>query len=162
VSDTRDPERDQPLPRPGRVPVQAVLIASIRERTEHGRRKYGTVLETDNGRDALQDAWEEALDLVTYLTQMRLERGDPMPGPDVGPEPVPGIGSVYVYGRPYSSHHAAMQALRRTSGPCPACGHARHEGLLAPCGAYAEGAVGCRCLTVVRTVLQTTYTRGLL
>lgn len=80
MSDTRDPERDQPLPQPGRLPVQELLIGAIRERTEHGRRKYGTVLQTDNGRDALQDAWEEALDLVTYLTQMRLERGDVLPG----------------------------------------------------------------------------------
>ena len=80
MSDERDPERDQPMPRPGRVPVQRVLQACIAERAEYGRRKYGTVLETDNGRDALTDAWEEALDLVTYLTQMRLERGDRMPG----------------------------------------------------------------------------------
>lgn len=82
MSDVRDPERDQPLPTPGKLPVQAILVAAIRERTEHGRRKYGTVLQTDNGRDALTDAWEEALDLVTYLTQMRLERGDRLPGMD--------------------------------------------------------------------------------
>ncbi|QDN64411.1 hypothetical protein [Streptomyces sp. S1D4-14] len=86
MSDVRDPERDQPLPVPGRLPVQAILVAAIRERAEHGRRKYGTVLQTDNGRDALTDAWEEALDLVTYLTQMRLERGDRLPGTDAPSE----------------------------------------------------------------------------
>lgn len=80
MSDVRDPSRDQPLPRPGKVPVQKVLRAAIEEREEYGRRKYGTVLQTDNGRDALTDAWEEALDLLTYLTQMRLERGDALPG----------------------------------------------------------------------------------
>lgn len=80
MSDIRDPYRDQPLPAPGRQPVQAALVDAIRERTEYGRRKYGTPLMTHNGRDALTDAWEEALDLVTYLTQMRLERGDVLGG----------------------------------------------------------------------------------
>lgn len=79
MSDVRDPERDQPLPTPGGQPVQAALIAALTERTDYGRRKYGTPLMTFNGRDALTDAWEEALDLLTYLTQMRLERGDDMP-----------------------------------------------------------------------------------
>lgn len=80
MADVRDPERDQQLPEPGKINVQAVLRAAIHEREAHGRRKYGRSLETHNGRDALQDAWEEALDLVTYLTQMRLERGDVLPG----------------------------------------------------------------------------------
>jgi hypothetical protein len=80
VSAVRDPSRDQPLPTPGKINVQAALRAALVEREEYGRRKYGTALETDNGRDALTDAWEEALDLVTYLTQMRLERGDVLPG----------------------------------------------------------------------------------
>lgn len=88
MSNDRDPERDQPLPTAGRLPVQGLLIQAIRERAEHGRRKYGRYLETDNGRDALQDAWEEALDLVTYLTQLRLERGDILPGMDPGPRTV--------------------------------------------------------------------------
>lgn len=79
MSDQRDPERDQPLPRPGRRNVQYALRKAIRERELHGRRKYGTSLETHNGRDALQDAWEEALDLVTYLTQMMLERDGKLP-----------------------------------------------------------------------------------
>jgi hypothetical protein len=52
----------------------------VQERRAYGVRKYGRPLETHNGRDALTDAWEEALDLVTYLTQMRLERGDELPG----------------------------------------------------------------------------------
>jgi hypothetical protein len=86
VSDVRDSQRDQPLPKPGRINVQAALRAALHEREAYGRRKYGTALETDNGRDALTDAWEEALDLVTYLTQMRLERGDLLPGMPVCPQ----------------------------------------------------------------------------
>lgn len=80
MGDVRDASRDQPLPTPGRVNVQAALRGALREREQYGRRKYGTALETHNGRDALTDAWEEALDLLTYLTQMRLERGDVLPG----------------------------------------------------------------------------------
>lgn len=80
MSDIRDPLRDQPLPQPGGLPVQDALILAIRERREYGIRKYGRPLETNNGRDALADAWEEALDLLTYLTQVRLERGDVLPG----------------------------------------------------------------------------------
>lgn len=87
MADVRDPQRDQPLPRPGKLPVQAIMIGAIEERREYGIRKYGRPLETDNGRDALKDAWEEALDLFTYLTQARLERGDQLPGMDRLQEP---------------------------------------------------------------------------
>ncbi|MFD4569351.1 hypothetical protein ACFWOX_33940 [Streptomyces sp. NPDC058467] len=79
MSSTRDAERDQPLPTPGQQSVQDALIGAVQERRAYGIRKYGRPLETHNGRDALTDAWEEALDLVTYLTQMRLERGDQLP-----------------------------------------------------------------------------------
>jgi hypothetical protein len=79
MADVRDPHRDQPLPSPGQQSVQDALIGAVQERRAYGVRKYGRPLETHNGRDALTDAWEEALDLVTYLTQMRLERGDQLP-----------------------------------------------------------------------------------
>src|SRR4051812_13169096 len=79
MSTNRDATRDQPLPTPGQQPVQDALIAAVQERRAYGIRKYGRPLETHNGRDALTDAWEEALDLVTYLTQVRLERGDELP-----------------------------------------------------------------------------------
>jgi hypothetical protein len=79
MSAVRDADRDQPLPTPGQQPVQDALIGAVQERRAYGIRKYGRPLETHNGRDALTDAWEEALDLVTYLTQMRLERGDQLP-----------------------------------------------------------------------------------
>lgn len=80
MADIRDPERDQPAPKPGKLPVQEIMILAIQERRAYGKKKYGRILETDNGRDALKDAWEEALDLFTYLTQARLERGDHIEG----------------------------------------------------------------------------------
>lgn len=38
-----------------------------------GEQKYGTRLQTFNGRNALIDAYQEALDLVMYLRQKFLE-----------------------------------------------------------------------------------------
>lgn len=52
-----------------------LVIADMRERDRVGRRRYGTPLQANNGRDALVDAYQEALDLVVYLRQVIEERG---------------------------------------------------------------------------------------
>lgn len=49
------------------------LVDCLRERAKSGLAKYGVYLETNNGRDALVDAFQEALDLVMYLEQYREE-----------------------------------------------------------------------------------------
>lgn len=68
MSDIRDPERDQVAPTPNDRPfIQDLVMADLAERKEHGIRKYGTALQSGNGRDMLQDAYEEALDLAVYL-----------------------------------------------------------------------------------------------
>lgn len=64
----------QPPPQPGRVDVADYVLADIQERVAMGQRKYGTKLQTFNGRDALWDAYQEVLDLVMYLRQAILER----------------------------------------------------------------------------------------
>lgn len=64
----------QPDPQKGNQVVVDVVLADIRERAETGKRKYGTYLETNNGRDALWDAYQEAIDLVMYLRQKLLEQ----------------------------------------------------------------------------------------
>ncbi len=64
----------QPSPKPGEKIVVDVVLADIRERAETGKKKYGTYLQTDNGRDALWDAYQEAIDLVMYLRQALLEK----------------------------------------------------------------------------------------
>jgi hypothetical protein len=40
-----------------------------RDRDRIGRRKYNTPLQAGNGRNALIDAYQEALDLCVYLRQ---------------------------------------------------------------------------------------------
>lgn len=64
----------QPMPHPGRESVFAAVYEDLREREQQGIRTYGTTLQTFNGRDALWDAYEEALDLVLYLRQAIMER----------------------------------------------------------------------------------------
>lgn len=66
----------QPHPiRGGEIVINHVL-ADILERAEAGKKKYGHYLETNNGRDALWDAYQEAIDLVMYLRQRILEGED--------------------------------------------------------------------------------------
>jgi hypothetical protein len=56
------------------TPIWELVIADMHERDHVGRERYGTPLQANNGRDALQDAYEEALDLVVYLRQAIKER----------------------------------------------------------------------------------------
>ena len=66
---------DQPLPVPNDGPdIQSLVIADIETRRQVGIERYGTALQANNGRDALRDAYEEALDLATYLRQAIEER----------------------------------------------------------------------------------------
>lgn len=67
---------DQPLPVGGQECVQDALIADIRARRDIGIERYGSALMTHNGRDAVQDALEEAVDLAVYLKQVALEVRD--------------------------------------------------------------------------------------
>lgn len=69
---------DQPLPTVNDLPnMQDLLVADIEKRREVGIARYGTPLQPHNGRDALRDAYEEALDLALYLRQLIYERDHP-------------------------------------------------------------------------------------
>lgn len=57
-----------------RIEVLPMVEADLRTRVEKGWREYGEPLTTRNGRDALRDAYEEALDLAMYLRQALAER----------------------------------------------------------------------------------------
>lgn len=54
--------------------IQEQVIRDVQARREVGIQRYGTALYPHNGRDALLDAYEEALDLTMYLKQALVER----------------------------------------------------------------------------------------
>lgn len=59
---------DEPPPIPNAsVPVWELVIKDMQERDEVGRERYGTPLQTNNGRDHLVDAYQELLDQAVYL-----------------------------------------------------------------------------------------------
>jgi len=49
------------------------VVEDLKRRAEVGREKYGQHLRSDNGRDPAVDAYQEALDLLVYLRQMKEE-----------------------------------------------------------------------------------------
>lgn len=62
--------KDQPPPQPNNQPAVWDLVKKdIEERDRVGVERYGTRLQPFNGRNALIDAYQEALDLVVYLRQ---------------------------------------------------------------------------------------------
>lgn len=69
----------QPPPQGDGTPILPLVIADLQARAEMGKRKYGTELRADNGRDALMDAYQETLDLAMYLRQKLEEVGAQRP-----------------------------------------------------------------------------------
>ena len=65
--------------RAGKINIAADCVAGVltdlERRSKEGIKEYGTQLYTNNGRDALMDAFQEAIDLTMYLAQAILERG---------------------------------------------------------------------------------------
>ena len=51
-------------------PIVDLVVQDMKERKKQGIETYGTPLQAFNGRNALQDAYEEALDLCMYLKQV--------------------------------------------------------------------------------------------
>lgn len=77
MSDTRDPDTDQVAPIVNDRPfIQDLVIADFEERKQFGIRKYGTALQAGNGRNALQDIYEELIDAVVYLRTELEERAE--------------------------------------------------------------------------------------
>lgn len=87
---------DQPLPTPGAVDVGPLVIRDVqsfedfrsaeivtpvvddfRARIALGIERYGHPLQTHNGRDAAEDAYQELLDAAHYLKQLHLETRNP-------------------------------------------------------------------------------------
>jgi len=55
-------------------PIWKLVVEDMNARDNVGLKKYGTKLQAFNGRDSLQDAYEECLDLCVYLRQHQEER----------------------------------------------------------------------------------------
>jgi hypothetical protein len=56
--------------------IQQLVREDLEAREKLGQERYGTSLFAHNGRDALLDAYEEALDLACYLRQLMAERNE--------------------------------------------------------------------------------------
>lgn len=72
---TGSPIQDQPDPKQSTHPaVWGLVMKDMVDRDQTGRERYGVPLQGHNGRDALVDAYQEALDLAVYLRQAIYER----------------------------------------------------------------------------------------
>lgn len=69
----------QPAPQGDGWIILHAVTQDLKDRAEAGRAKYGTYLRAYNGRDALMDAYQEALDLCMYLRQAIAERDGERP-----------------------------------------------------------------------------------
>ena len=64
----------EPEPTKGTHYVIDYVRQDIEDRVAMGKERYGTKLMANNGRSALWDAYQEALDLVMYLRREIIER----------------------------------------------------------------------------------------
>lgn len=104
------------MPTPnGRPSVQDMVIDDLTVRLKVGIARYGTPLQPHNGRDALRDAYEEALDLACYLRQAIAERDEPQV--KIKQDDLYDAGHGHVRRRPDG-------LVARCGGPgiCPQCG----------------------------------------
>ena len=61
---------DQPPPKPNNLPhVWDLVIEDMKARDQLGFERYGVHLQPFNGRNSLQDAYEELLDQCVYIRQ---------------------------------------------------------------------------------------------
>jgi len=74
--------------------IADLVIEDMRARKKLGMERYGVPLRPNNGRDALQDAYEEALDLAVYLKQAIEERVEWLPEKPALKHHVAGIGGI--------------------------------------------------------------------
>lgn len=74
---TNDAGKSEPAPiHNSSRPITLMVIEDLLSRDRLGWERYGMPLQAGNGRDALMDAYQEALDLCQYLRQAIEERGN--------------------------------------------------------------------------------------
>lgn len=67
--------RNNPRPKPGQAKSTVdLVIKDLKERKAFGLQKYGVVHQHDNGRNHLQDLYEELLDGAVYVKAEMLKR----------------------------------------------------------------------------------------
>lgn len=66
----------QPTPTGEGTVIVDLVMKDLEDRKAFGIKKYGTPLRANNGRNALVDAYQEALDLCLYLRQAIGEQND--------------------------------------------------------------------------------------
>jgi hypothetical protein len=93
--------------RPVQRDLPGVVVADMRARDGIGLLRYGVRLQPRNGRDALSDAYQEALDLAVYLRQGVLE------GADVGHQYGVALGVVFALRWHILTRDAGSPAQRR-------------------------------------------------
>jgi hypothetical protein len=72
--------KKQPKPKKNKNPhIVDLVVKDMKERKKQGIKTYGVALQAFNGRDALLDAYQEALDLAIYLKQEMEERENKKP-----------------------------------------------------------------------------------
>lgn len=69
VEDAQPATAKQPAPSGKGDPILGMVLTDLTNRALEGREKYGEALKANNGRNALWDAYQEALDLAMYLRQ---------------------------------------------------------------------------------------------
>lgn len=62
-------EQPKPNADESQRPIVAMVMEDLIKRMEKGVKDYGQALRANNGRNALQDAYEEVLDLACYIKQ---------------------------------------------------------------------------------------------
>ena len=68
MGDTPDYENGQPKPVSNNFPSMHDLVSNdMQERKKYGLKKYDSLLQPFNGRNFLQDSYEEVQDLIVYL-----------------------------------------------------------------------------------------------
>lgn len=73
----------------GQPSIQELVRLDLVAREQLGQQRYGTALFPHNGRNALRDAYEEAIDMTLYLKQCLVERGQLTLPTDEQPAPLP-------------------------------------------------------------------------
>lgn len=72
------PAGEQPLPETNHNSTNVLpeVMRDLTERMLKGVKSYGKPLQSFNGRDAIQDLYEELLDGACYIKQFMMERGN--------------------------------------------------------------------------------------